>query len=94
MAGAAEGGEGASDSLPFADVRPSDWFYESALWCYERSVLKGTGKGFEPKAPVSHAMLWQVLYQTAGETGRGEMNAEQEAAPAAAAQASQGSASA
>ena len=30
-------------------------------------MLKGTGAGFEPHAKVSHAMLWQMIYQLAGE---------------------------
>ena len=70
--GASDGGASANsdpsaNALPFADVRESDWFYGSVLWCSENSVLKGTGKGFEPYASVSRSMLWQMIYQLAGE---------------------------
>jgi hypothetical protein len=75
------GGQNAAGSaLLFSDVKPGDWFYDSVMWCAERSVLRGTGAGFEPRGAVSRAMLWQMMYQLAGEPGSGDAGGQGETA--------------
>ena len=32
----------------FADVKESDWFYDTVKLCYEIGLMQGTNKGFEP----------------------------------------------
>lgn len=73
------GGQNAPGSaLLFPDVKPGDWFYDSVMWCAERSVLRGTGAGFEPRGAVSRAMLWQMMHQLAGEPGSGDVDGQGE----------------
>lgn len=53
---------------PFADVRPSDWFYESVLYVNDRGIMTGTsGTVFSPQLPVNRAMFATLLHRMAGE---------------------------
>ena len=54
-------------TLPFTDVRESDWFYEDVLYAYANNLFNGTSATtFSPNTPMSRAMAVTVLYRLAG----------------------------
>lgn len=56
------------ESLPFTDVRRSDWFYEDVAFAYENGLFAGTSDTtFSPNASMTRAMLVTVLYRLEGE---------------------------
>ena len=61
-------------TLPFTDVRETDWFYDDVVFAYENGLFSGTTATiFSPYAPMTRAMLVTVLYRLEGEpavTGR------------------------
>ena len=61
-------------TLPFTDVRETDWFYDDIVFAYENGLFSGTtATTFSPYAPMTRAMLVTVLYRLEGEpaaTGR------------------------
>ncbi len=51
----------------YTDVKKTDWFYESVMYCLENGVFNGTGEGaFSPDAPLTRAMFVTVLGRIAG----------------------------
>ena len=55
-------------SVPFADVRPSDWFYDAVRHVFEREIMRGTsGTVFAPSIGLDRAMVATILYRLAGE---------------------------
>ena len=53
--------------FPFADVSPSQWFYDSVEWAWRRGVMNGTsGALFSPGAATSRAMIVTILYRLEG----------------------------
>lgn len=61
-------------TLPFTDVRETDWFYDDVVFAYENGLFSGTtATTFSPYASMTRAMLVTVLYRLEGEpavTGR------------------------
>ena len=61
-------------TLPFDDVRSSDWFYDDVVYVYNEGLFNGTSATrFSPNAPMTRAMLVTVLYRLEGQpsvTGR------------------------
>ena len=58
--------EPASDR-PFKDVKETDWFYEAVYYCYDQGWFKGVSDTeFDPKAPMTRAMVVTVLWRLAG----------------------------
>ena len=61
-------------TLPFTDVRETDWFYDDVAFAYENGLFSGTtATTFSPYASMTRAMLVTVLYRLEGEptvTGR------------------------
>ena len=61
-------------TLPFTDVRETDWFYDDVVFAYENGLFSGTtATTFSPYATMTRAMLVTVLYRLEGEpavTGR------------------------
>jgi len=54
-------------TLPFTDVAQGSWYYDSVAYAYENNLFKGlTATTFGPAAPMTRAMLVQVLYRQAG----------------------------
>lgn len=49
----------------FSDVNKDDWHYEAVKYVYEKNLMQGTGKGFEPDSNMTRAMLVTVLYRLA-----------------------------
>ena len=37
----------------YADVKETDWFYDTAKLCYEIGLMTGTDKGFEPNKTLT-----------------------------------------
>ena len=53
--------------LPFKDVSPLKWYYNSVKWAYENGLLTGTSETtFEPNSPMTRGMLVTVLYRKEG----------------------------
>ena len=62
-----------SASLPFADVKPGDWFYDAVAYVYANGLMDGTSTTtFEPNANMTRAMVWAILARVDGETVTGE----------------------
>ena len=56
------------EALPYADVPLGAWYYGTVRQVTDLGLLVGTGETeFSPTAPVSRAMLAQILYRLAGE---------------------------
>ena len=61
-----------SASLPFADVKPGDWFYDAVAYVYANGLMDGTSATtFEPNANMTRAMVWAILARIDGETVTG-----------------------
>ena len=53
--------------LPFQDVSPADWFYESVDWAWRSGLMKGTAETqFSPNQTTSRGMIVTLLYRLAG----------------------------
>jgi predicted RNA-binding protein Jag len=51
----------------FSDVSPSSWYFDYVMYAYEKGLMNGTTSNtFEPKAPMTRAMLAYTLYKMAG----------------------------
>ena len=56
------------ESLPFTDVRESDWFYDDVVFAYENGMFSGTSDTtFSPNTSMTRAMLVTVLYRLEGQ---------------------------
>ncbi len=52
------------ESLPFMDVKETDWFYSAVRFVYEKDLFTGTSaKHFEPNLSMNRAMLVTVLHR-------------------------------
>ena len=50
-------------TLPFTDVKESDWYYEAVCYTYEHHMMTGTSDTrFAPAANLTRGMIAQVLY--------------------------------
>ncbi|MFC4305212.1 InlB B-repeat-containing protein [Cohnella boryungensis] len=57
----------ASEPSGFQDVRPTDWFYEAAVYVQKNGIFSGTGGGlFSPKGTMTRAMYVTALGRMAG----------------------------
>ncbi len=55
-------------TLPFTDVKKSDWFYNAVEYTYQNKMFVGlNATTFAPNMSMSRAMLVQVLYNMAGQ---------------------------
>lgn len=51
----------------FSDVPASSWYFDYVMYVYEKGLMNGTTEStFEPNAPMTRAMLAQILYNMAG----------------------------
>ena len=46
---------------PYSDVQAGDWYSGAVQFVTEEKLMTGTGKGFEPNAATTRAMLWTIL---------------------------------
>ncbi|MDY3013981.1 MAG: S-layer homology domain-containing protein [Evtepia sp.] len=54
--------------LPFTDVKPTDWFYNSVKYVYDKGLMDGVEGGqFAPNATLNRAMLVTILYRLDGQ---------------------------
>ena len=57
----------AVDSSKFADVNPSDWYYDAVQYVSEQDLMKGTSNtAFSPNVSTSRGMLITILYRLTG----------------------------
>lgn len=55
-------------AFPFIDVGENDWYYQAIDYVYRNQLFAGTGEEhFEPKTPMSRAMLVTVLWRLEGQ---------------------------
>jgi hypothetical protein len=60
------------ETLPFQDVKATDWYYTYIQYVYEEKLFNGTGENtFSPNGEMNRAMLATVIYRLdgGGETG-------------------------
>ncbi len=51
----------------FSDTDKSAWYFDYVLFVYEKGLMRGVGNNtFEPKTPMTRAMLVNTLYKMAG----------------------------
>ena len=51
---------------PYPDVQAGDWYNGAVQFVTEEKLMTGTGKGFEPNAATTRAMLWAILARMDG----------------------------
>ena len=52
---------------PFSDVKLNRWYSVPILYCYDHALMSGVGEGmFSLSAPVSRAMIVQIMAKLAG----------------------------
>lgn len=57
----------AEGSLPFTDVKKSDWFYEGVAYVYESGLMGGTGNTtFSPDTATTRGMIVTILHRLEG----------------------------
>ena len=54
---------------PFADVPEDAWYAEAVTWASEAGIVKGTGSGFAPNAPITREQLAAMLCRYAAYLG-------------------------
>ncbi len=57
------------DETTFTDVNKDMWYYDGVRYVYEKSLMQGTGNGFEPEAKMTRGMVVTVLYRMAKPEG-------------------------
>ena len=50
----------------YPDVQAGDWYSGAVQFVTEEKLMTGTGKGFEPNAATTRAMLWTILARMDG----------------------------
>ena len=56
-----------SSTLPFTDVKKSDWYYNDLKYCYDRGIITGTDKNtFDSNAKFTKGMLVMILWRMEG----------------------------
>lgn len=50
----------------YSDVQEGDWYSGAVQFVTEKKLMTGTGKGFEPNAATTRAMLWTILARMDG----------------------------
>lgn len=50
----------------YPDVQEGDWYSGAVQFVTEEKLMTGTGKGFEPNAATTRAMLWTILARMDG----------------------------
>lgn len=60
----AEGKPGASITIPFTDVKESEYYYNAVLWAYENGITSGTTETlFSPTATCTRGQIVTFLYR-------------------------------
>lgn len=57
----------ANSSVPFTDVKETDWFYDAVGYVYENGMMSGTGSNqFSPNMTTTRGMIVTILYRLEG----------------------------
>ena len=48
---------------PYSDIKPSQWYYDGAIWAYENGLEKGEDGKFHAKTPCTRAYVVTYLYR-------------------------------
>ena len=48
---------------PYSDVKTNHWYYEGAIWAYEKGLEKGEGGRFQAKTPCTRGYVVTYLYR-------------------------------
>lgn len=57
----------ANSSIPFTDVKKTDWFYEAVQYVYENGMMSGTGDTtFSPDTTTTRGMIVTILHRMEG----------------------------
>lgn len=57
----------ANSSIPFTDVKKTDWFYEAVQYAYENDMMSGTGDTtFSPSTTTTRGMIVTILHRMEG----------------------------
>ncbi len=57
---------------PFRDVPTTEYYYNSAVWAYDKAITKGTDEThFSPDLPCTRAQVATFLYRTLGQPASG-----------------------
>lgn len=55
-------------TIPFTDVKSSDWYYDAVVWAYDKGIGNGTSETtFAPNAPVTREQLVTFLWRYVGQ---------------------------
>ena len=54
------------EAKTFPDVKAGDWFEKAVQYVYDKGLMKGTDKGFEPSREVYNTEMIQILWNLAG----------------------------
>lgn len=58
----------ANSSLPFTDVKKTDWYYDAVQYAYNNNLMNGTSATtFSPKGATTRGMIVTILYRLEGE---------------------------
>lgn len=59
-------------TIPFTDVKESDWFYESVVYVYEKGLMQGTAATiFSPNQATTRGMIVTILHRLEGKPEAG-----------------------
>lgn len=65
-------GSGQGETLPFRDVKDSDWFHGAVAFVYQKGYFSGTAdNAFSPNISMTRAMLATVLHRLSGKEAPG-----------------------
>ena len=53
----------ATGTNPFADVPAGTWYTDAVTWASDAGIVNGTGKGFEPSAPITREQIAVMLFR-------------------------------
>lgn len=55
------------DEATYPDVKKDAWYFDAVKYAYQKGIMKGTDKGFEPLGSLTRAMLITMLHRLANE---------------------------
>ena len=48
---------------PYSDVKKKHWYYDGAIWAYEKGLERGSNGKFKAKTPCTRAYVVTYLYR-------------------------------
>lgn len=58
----------ANSSMPFTDVKKTDWYYDTVQYAYDNNLMNGTSAtAFSPEGATTRGMIVTILYRLEGE---------------------------